>query len=173
MAAQTLIPVEMYLHPPCDYEPDAEYVDGEIELRPMGEYDHTNWQTAILQWFLAHARDWEIRARPEQRIQLRPTRYRVPDVVVFDRNAPVEQILTRPPIAVFEVLSPEDRMSRMMVKLDDYAAMGIRTIRVIDPNTQAIYHYESGKLELVGKAVEVLPDSRCTLDWPKIQALLD
>ena len=86
MAAPTLIPIELYLHSACDYEPDAEYVDGEIELRPMGEYDHTNWQTAILQWFLLHTREWNIRVRPEQRVQVNPTRYRVPDVVVFDHS---------------------------------------------------------------------------------------
>jgi Uma2 family endonuclease len=100
-------------------------------------------------------------------------RYRVPDVVVFDRNHPVEQILTRPPVAVFEVLSPEDRMSRMMVKLADYAKMGIRTIRVVNPTPQAIYRYENGKLEPVDSAVEEIPDSRCLIDWEKIQGLLD
>lgn len=173
MATPALIPVEVYLRTACDYEPDAEYVDGEIELRPMGEYDHTNWQTAILQWFLGHTREWGIRVRPEQRVQVSPMRYRVPDVVVFDRSLPVEQILTHPPMAVFEVLSPEDRMSRMMVKLGDYARMGIGTIRVVDPNTQAIYRYEDGRLEPIDCPVEELPDGRCSIDWEKIKALLD
>ena len=36
------VPVEVYLR--SSYEPDAEYVDGEIEERPMGEYDHASWQ---------------------------------------------------------------------------------------------------------------------------------
>jgi Uma2 family endonuclease len=173
MATPTLIPVELYLRSACDYEPDADYVDGEIELRPMGEYDHTNWQTAILQWFLGHTREWDIRVRPEQRVQVNPTRYRVPDVVVFQRNQPIEQILTRPPIAVFEVLSPEDRMSRMMVKLGDYASMGVRTIRVVDPSTRGIYRYEDGKLETIDSTVEDLPGSPCLIDWEKIEGLLD
>ena len=38
VAAVSHIPVEVYLR--STYEPDAEYVDGEIEERPMGEYDH-------------------------------------------------------------------------------------------------------------------------------------
>ena len=49
MATPALIPVEHYLR--SDYEPDAEYVDGEIEQRPIGEYDHSTWQQAIEQWF--------------------------------------------------------------------------------------------------------------------------
>ncbi|MBB6142168.1 hypothetical protein HNQ77_000106 [Silvibacterium bohemicum] len=41
-AAHTSVPVEVYLR--SSYEPDAEYVDGEIEERPMGEYEHSSWQ---------------------------------------------------------------------------------------------------------------------------------
>jgi hypothetical protein len=45
MSTTTRIPVEVYLR--SSYEPDAEYVDGEIEERPMGENDHSAWQDAI------------------------------------------------------------------------------------------------------------------------------
>jgi hypothetical protein len=39
MASATRVPVEVYL---CSsYEPDAEYVDGEIEERPAGENEHS------------------------------------------------------------------------------------------------------------------------------------
>jgi Uma2 family endonuclease len=173
MATPTMVPVELYLHSPAEYEPDAEYVDGEIELRPMGEYDHSTWQQAIERWFLGHLKDWNIRVRVELRVRVSPTRYRVPDVVVFDRDQPVEQILTKSPIAVFEVLSPEDRMSRVMVKLGDYEAMGIPAIRVIDPATGAIFRYESGRLESVVVTAEQLAGSRCSIDWDQVRALLD
>ena len=52
MATTTHVPVEVYLR--SSYEPDAEYVDGKIEERPMGEYDHASWQEAILAWFRQH-----------------------------------------------------------------------------------------------------------------------
>ena len=42
MATLAPVPVELYLH--TSYEPDAEFVDGEVELRPMGEFDHATWQ---------------------------------------------------------------------------------------------------------------------------------
>ena len=62
-----LTPIEFYLH--CaDYEPAAEYVDGEIEERPMGEYDHTTWQYAIQKWFDQHAEEWGIKVRSEYRL---------------------------------------------------------------------------------------------------------
>jgi len=104
MSTTTHVSVEAYLR--SSYEPDAEYVDGEIEERPMGEFDHASWQLAILRWFLQHEKDWDIRVRPELRLQVAATRFRVPDVTVLDRAQPVEQIITHPPLAVFDVLSP-------------------------------------------------------------------
>jgi Uma2 family endonuclease len=144
MSTTTHIPVEVYLRS-C-YEPDAEYVDGEIEQRPMGEFDHASWQLAILRWFLQHENDWNIRVRPELRIQVAPTRFRVPDVTVLDRSQPIEQIITHPPLAVFEVLSPEDSLQRLKRKLEDYRTMGIPEIRVIDPQDGTYYRYEERQL---------------------------
>ncbi len=173
MATASLIPVQQYLDGSFEYEPDAEFVDGEIELRPMGEYDHATWQQAIERWFLQFLSEWNIRVRVELRVQVAPTRYRIPDVVVFNRDNPIEQILTLPPIAVFEVLSPEDRMSRMMVKLVDYQKMGIRTIRVVDPKTKTFYAFEQGRLEPIECAFEPLSGNGGSIDWQKIQQLLD
>jgi Uma2 family endonuclease len=143
-AANAFVPVELYLH--SSYEPDAEYVDGAIEERTMGEYDHASWQDAILAWFRQHASEWGVRARPELRVQVAKTRFRVPDVTVLDRSLPIEQIITHPPVAVFEILSPEDGMTRVMRKLDDYAAMGIQHIWLIDPALHRSSLYRDGQL---------------------------
>ena len=77
-----------------------------------------------------------IRVRPELRVQVGPTRFRVPDVTVLDRNLVNEQIVTVAPLAVFEVLSPEDRVQRLNRKLEDYR-MGIPQIWVIDSAEEA------------------------------------
>lgn len=145
MAATTHIPVELYLHS-SEWDPDAEYVDGKIEERPMGEYDHADWQGAIRDWFRRHAEEWNLRVQTELRVQVSKDNYRVPNVTVMSRNNPKEQIVTLPPIAVFEVLSPDDRISRMMRKLADYSAMGIAQIWVVDPATGAFMRYADGSL---------------------------
>lgn len=161
---------EVYLH--CsDWEPDAEYVDGEIEERPIGEYDHSSWQHAIQTWFQAHAREWNIRVRPELRVQAGEMRYRVPDVSILDRGQPVEQIVTHPPLAVFEILSPEDRYSRLMRKLRDYASMGIPQIWVIDPEGPSIQRYQQG--QLINSDLFELPDRGIRFEFKEIEALLD
>jgi Uma2 family endonuclease len=105
------------------------------------------------QWFDQHRDEWDIHVRCELRVQTGRKTYRVPDVVVWDRSLPREKILTQPPIAVFEVLSPKDRMSRMMIKLADYETMGIRTIRVIKPKTGTISRFKAGRLEPIDSRV--------------------
>jgi Uma2 family endonuclease len=144
MATTTHVPVEVYLR--SSYEPDAEYVDGKIEERPMGELDHASWQEAILAWFRQHRAEWGVRALPELRVKVAATRYRVPDVTVLDPSQPREQVITHPPLAVFEILSPEDTVQRLMRRLEDYRVMGIAEIRVIDPHNDIFYRYEDGQL---------------------------
>ena len=144
MASTTHVPLEVCLRS-C-YEPDAEYVDGEIEKRPAAEYDHASWQQAICYWFQQNAKDRNIRVRPELPVQVAPTRFRVPDVTILDRDQPTEQIITHSPVAVFEVLSPKDTVRRLMRKLNDYCAMGIPEIWVADPETRIFSRFEDGQL---------------------------
>lgn len=169
-AAPQPTPLEVYLH--SSFEPDAEYVDGFIEERPMGEYDHSSWQRAILLWFATREIEWGVRVRPELRVQVAPERYRVPDVTVLDRSLPVEQIITRPPIAVFEILSPEDTLNRMLTKLADYERMGIHTILVLNPAGEH-FRFESGSLKKLTDIAFDLPGSACRFDLAEIQKLLD
>jgi Uma2 family endonuclease len=169
--ATTLVSLGEYLK--TSYEPDAEYVDGVIEERPMGEYDHATWQGAILRWFQAREKDWNIRSRVELRVQVSRERYRIPDVVVFDRDLPIEQILTHRPIAVFEVLSPEDSILRILDKLRDYETMGVRTILVVDPKTKSFYQYEKGNLDLCRYTTVQLAGSDAIVDWDKLTELFE
>jgi Uma2 family endonuclease len=169
-ASQTThVPLEVYLS--TSWEPDAEYVDGVIEERPMGQFDHSSWQHAIELWFAQHAKEWNIRVRPELRVQVSRDNYRVPDVTILDRSLPVEQIITHPPLAVIEILSPEDSLGRMMKKLSEYEQMGIRTILVLNPNGEH-YRYQGGLKNLTETSFD-LPGSSCRFDLDEIKKLLD
>ena len=173
MAATTQIapvPVEVYLS--SSYEPDAEFVDGVIEERPMGEWNHANWQAAVLEFFRSRRRDWGIRVAAELRVQVSAGSFRIPDVTVIDRSLAVEQIVTHPPIAVIEILSPEDTVTRMMTKLADYERMGIQTILVLDPNGKH-FRYGHGALEPLPSAAFQLSGSVCRFDLAEIEKLLD
>src|SRR5271157_6074979 len=117
MASSTLISVSEYLK--NGYRPDCDYVDGRIEERNVGEHDHSALQKALMLWFGKHEQDWNIEVLPEQRMQVSPTRFRVPDVCLVSADQPVEQILTHPPLACIEILTPEDTMRRMQERVED------------------------------------------------------
>jgi Uma2 family endonuclease len=131
MAIATHITLEEYLK--TTYEPDAEYIDGEIEERNVGEHDHNTVQMALLLWFHRNSKEWKIRVVPEQRTRMSSTRVRIPDVSVFSRDLPIEQVFTRPQLIAVEVLSPEDRHSKMQEKIDDYIAFRVPNIWIVDP----------------------------------------
>ncbi len=167
----TRVPLEVYLS--TSYEPDAEYVDGVIEERPRGEFDHASWQHALELWFAQHAREWGIRVRTELRVQVSEGNFRVPDVTILDRNRPVEQVITHPPLAVFEILSPEDTVNRLLEKLADYEQMGIATILVIDPKDGRHLRYSGGALQPLPPDPFDLPGTACRFDLAGIEKLLD
>jgi Uma2 family endonuclease len=73
---------------------------------------------------------------PEERVQVKPDRFRIPDVCVVLGAKPKEPILTKPPLICIEILSPEDRMSRVAERVDDYLSMGVPHIWVLDPVKQ-------------------------------------
>jgi hypothetical protein len=73
-------------------------------------------------------------------------------------------------------LMPAELYLRLSDEFDpaaDYVAMGIRTIRVIQPKTGTISTFAGGKLEPVEAVVEQLPGTPCSIDWAKVKEMLD
>lgn len=156
------VTVEEYLK--TVYEPDCDYVDGRVEERNLGEYDHGYLQLLLGVLFTNNRDAWGVRAVTDVRTQVKATRFRCPDVLVVRSGGPREQILTRPPLIAIEILSPEDRLSRMQVKLDDYVQFGIENIWIIDPETRrawtadraGLHPVESDELTVSGTPIRVV-----------------
>ncbi len=137
MATATFIPVEEYLH--TSYRPDVDYVDGELEERNLGEQWHSVVQKTIAAIFYMRRKDWGLRSLTEQRVQVNATRYRIPDVCVVSSADPIEPILHTPPLLCVEVLSPEDRFSRTLKRVQEFIRMGVPQVWIIDPNSRDIW----------------------------------
>jgi len=142
MATATQISLETYLT--TSYEPDVDYVDGMLEDRNVGEYDHNMVQMAILFWFHQHGKEWRIRAIQEQRTRVASTRVRIPDVCVFSREVPIEQVFTRPQLIAIEVLSPEDGHSRIEARMSNFRDFGVPNLWVVDPETRSGWDLSDG-----------------------------
>ena len=150
------ITIDEYLG--ASYEPDCDYVDGEVQERNLGEFDHGKMQIALGIWFGTHQKEWNIHTISEMRIRVAPTRVRIADICLIARSEPVEQVATRPPLAVIEILSPEDRISRYEERIDDYRNMGIRHIWIIDPKTSRGFNCSTGSwIETQSFAIENSP----------------
>ena len=136
MSVNALVGIAEYLN--SVYDPDVDYVDGELEDRYVGEKDHAKLQVRMLQLFGKLNAKWFVII--ETRMRASPARFRIPDVCVYERE-PEEQIFTASPLVVIEVLSPDDRMTRMHSKLDDYYTMGCRNIWILDPWEKRAFEY--------------------------------
>jgi Uma2 family endonuclease len=136
MVAGTLISIEEYLA--TSYRPDVDYVDGHIEERNLGEWDHSSVQMRISAYLFARRKQWGINVVPEQRVQVALDRFRVPDVTVIV-GEPDDQILRKPPFLCIEILSPDDRMSRVHTRVHDYLEMGVPYVWILDPESRCAY----------------------------------
>ncbi len=141
MERSTLISVEEYVA--TSYRPDQEYVDGTLVERNVGEWDHSNLQMVLSAYLFNRREELRIHVVPEQRVQVKPTRFRVPDICAVAGEKPDEQILTRPPFLCVEILSKDDRMSEMQERIDDYLSFGVSYVWVLDPRTKRAYVYTS------------------------------
>ena len=114
------------------YEPDCDYVDGVVEERNVGMKRHSRTQTILSAWLFAREKHHGQRVLVEQRVQVSPSRVRIPDICLIAPDND-EEITQRPPVLWVEVLSPDDRWSRVQARLKDVLAFGVPTIWIIDP----------------------------------------
>jgi len=145
------------------FEHDCEYVDGTIEERALGEFEHSFLQGLLCGIFFQNRLEWGVLYLPEQGVRISPTRFRIPDLTVLATGTPRERVLTAPPLLVIEIQSPEDTLRRTTAKVKEYSAFGIRNVWVIDPENRTAFtgsadglkEVSSGWLEVPGTAIRI------------------
>jgi Uma2 family endonuclease len=137
MPTSTLVSESEYLN--TSYRPDLEMLEGQLVERNVGEYDHSNLQGSLVALLRQRQREWNIRALPDQRIQVSATRFRVPDMCVVSRGQELEAVFTKPPLICIEVLSKDDTLRSIQDRVDDYRAFGVPYIWVLDPVKRRAY----------------------------------
>jgi len=100
-----------------------------------------------------------------------PDTVRGPDVTLYedaqDAASMERQFAVRPPVLAVEVLSPTDRLNKMIVRVTQLLNRGVKLVWVVDPETRDVSVYRAGKdpyvlaagSEISGE--DVLPDFRC------------
>jgi len=165
------VSVEEYLS--TVYEHDCEYVDGTIEERDLGEFEHAYVQGLLIGLFLMNRETWGVYPLPEQRVQTRKTHFRVPDVAILREGSIREPILTHPPLLAIEVQSPDIPLRKTELKASEYLAFGIQHVWVIDPYARVAYRATPKGLELVRDGELSIPGTSIHISAQELFADLD
>jgi Uma2 family endonuclease len=140
MSTKVLMDASVYLHTSFDGS-DCDYLDGEIATRNWNDIPHGDTQGSLLSLLHRLRPTLGIRVLPEIRIQISPARYRVADLAVWRDDNIGTGIPTIAPFLVVEILSPEDRMVRMLPKIQEYLSIGVEWIWIVDPQEQSALLY--------------------------------
>jgi Uma2 family endonuclease len=131
------VPVEEYLR--TSYQPDREYVRGQLLERHVGEYFHSWMQNLLLVLLNERNRDRRYRVFPEQRVRISSEpRYRVPDICVKALPHEITPVLESPDLVV-EVMSPDDTFPEMLEKAADYLKTGTTQIWIVNPYKREVH----------------------------------
>lgn len=149
------VPVEEYLS--TSYDPDCEYDNGVVVERNLGEIEHAYLQSLLATLFTNHASEWNVLSLTEQRVQIKPERFLVPDICVLRPGAPWEKFITRPPKIAIEILSPEDTIRGAEKKTGEYLEFGVDHVWVIDPYARVAYRGAAVGLERVTSGELTVP----------------
>jgi Uma2 family endonuclease len=143
MGAKTAISIDQYLETSFAGV-DREYVDGELVERALPDDPHSTTQALLVHFFMALRHQMNLYVRPELRLRVSQERVRVPDVAVFHPNRPPREVHSVPPFIAIEILSPDDRMSEVQAKLDEYRAWGVPHVWLVDPHTERMFSCDAG-----------------------------
>jgi Uma2 family endonuclease len=131
VGTSTLISLEEYLR--TSFHPDCDFIEGEVLERNSGLRRHSYAQAEIASWINGQKHVLKLQALTELRMQVAPGRIRIPDVVVCEIPMPEEEVFTTPPYLCVEVMSPDDTISAMQDRLDDYLNFRVLNVWVVDP----------------------------------------
>jgi Uma2 family endonuclease len=165
------ITVEEYLS--TGYEPDCEYEDGVVVERNLGEFEHSFLQIILGTIFTNNMDAWGVFALTEQRVQINPRKFLIPDVCVLRVGAPTDPIVAQPPLIAIEILSPEDTRRRTTQKIAAYLDFGIEHVWVIDPRKRIAYRGTHAGLEPVADGELTVPETEIVVRVPELFEKLD
>lgn len=169
--ATALVSLEEYLK--TTYRPDRDFLEGELLERNMGEQQHAAIQGFFIRYFGNYRREWNVRALPEQRVQVRPERFRIPDVCLVRSTDPWDPVVRFPPLLCIEVLSSGDTVRDIQRRVDDYVAMGVKHTWVLDPWDRIGYNASERGLEQPADGVLRIEGTPIAVSLAEVFAELD
>ena len=127
---------------------DREFRDGEIVERTVPDYSHSRTQALIAFFFEALHKKLPVFACTELRLRLREGLVLIPDVCVYWPDEPASRFPDVPPLVAIEIMSPDDRLTAVREKLEEYRAWGVKHVWLVDPHSRRMYTCDAGLTEV-------------------------
>ena len=153
----------------------AELEQGEIvEMPPPGKYHGFvcgNVARVLGNYAAQRSRGYVCTNDAGLIVERDPDTVRGPDVTFYDDSQTAanmdRQFAERSPLLAVEVMSPNERLNRTVLRISQMLNLGVRLIWVVDPEARDVSVHRSGKAprlvqaneELTGE--DILPDFRC------------
>ena len=150
MATTAGISLEQFLATHFD-PPEPDYVDGEIVERSMPDWTHSRLQ-GILWGILSQAVGLAVAT--ELRVRLATGKAYIIDVCAYPADQQMSRFPSTPPIVAAEILSVDDVVMELNLKLENYRKWGVPHIWLIDPWFPQLNKYDDQGLHRVS-ALEI------------------
>lgn len=135
MPAATRVSLEEYLQ--SHYEPECELIEGELRQKPMPVLEHTRVGRELLFALRKYQNLGE--AFQELSLRISDDTVLIPDVAFVRHPVPASGILETPPLLCVEILSPSDRFSATLAKMERYRAFGVEACWILDPDKKVAW----------------------------------
>jgi Uma2 family endonuclease len=145
MSVKTLISEEEYLGMSFQ-DRVPEYVNGELVERSGPDNLHSRTQVELAFVFRTLQQRLPLFPFSELRVPVAPGKYRIVDLAVYAHQEPVEERPKELPLAVIEIVSPDDRHEELMQRLEEFRAWGVPHVWLVNPGLHRAYVYRDGGL---------------------------
>ena len=133
MPATTVPAISMDQYLATSLHPDAEYIEGRLQEKSMGQIDHEEVIYALRRFLEAHLGARSYWVTQNTRLLVKADRVRLPDIALFAPGTRRTSVMRETPALLIEVVSPSDTLLDFEDRLADYEEMGIEFVWVVDP----------------------------------------
>jgi len=155
------------------FRPDCDFVDGRIEERNVGKWEHSRVQHMLDRIFGINERAWGIYTAPECRLEVAPHHIRIPDVLIMRRGPEYTDVIREAPLLCIEVLSPDDTWTQLRERLDEYVAMGVEHVWCFEPIAREVRRYTATGFVKVTEPEMTIPGTAVLLNIAEVFSILD
>ena len=147
--ATTTAPLSIEEYFATSYEPECEYVDGELIPKAMGTIDHGWLQLRLGRLLYRHEEAGLCMVTSEQSLRIREGAVLIPDLCVLPTKNKEHGVVTTPPLVCIEILSPSDRFTYTVKKCEEYVRWGVPACWIFDPEEKRAWFYDAEGLHPV------------------------